>query len=99
VSIVPRLEVNDATAALAGAERGQGITIALSYMAARAIAEGRLTTVLERFTPPAVPVHLVYPQGRAMAAKVRAFLDFAAPRLKDALAAEAGVLAAVHRRP
>ncbi|MFZ1414822.1 MAG: LysR family transcriptional regulator [Defluviicoccus sp.] len=99
VSITPRLEVNDASAAISGAERGDGITIALSYIVARAIAEGRLTTVLERFAPPAVPVHLVYPQGRTVAAKVRAFLDFAAPRLKQALAAEADVLAAVHRRP
>lgn len=89
VALMPRLEVNDATAAIAGAERGGGITIALSYMVAQAIAAGRLSVVLDRWTPPAVPVQLVYPQGRAMAAKVRAFLDFAAPRLKARLAAEA----------
>lgn len=85
IGLAPRVEVNDAAAAIAGAECGRGITIALSYMVAGAIAEGRLVPVLGRFTPPAVPVHLVYPQTRSMAAKVRAFLDFAAPRLQAAL--------------
>jgi DNA-binding transcriptional LysR family regulator len=89
VTLAPRLEVNDATAAIGGALRGGGITIALSYMVAQAIADARLSVVLDRYTPPAVPVQLVYPQGRAMAAKVRAFLDFATPRLRAALAAEA----------
>lgn len=88
VALTPRLEVNDAMAAITGAERGHGITIALSYMVASAIAAGRLSPVLDRWTPPAVPVQLVYPQGRTMAAKVRSFLDFAAPRLKATLSAE-----------
>lgn len=85
VVLVPRLEVNDAAAGIAGAERGDGITIALSYMVAGAVAEGRLVPVLDRYSPPAVPVQLVYPRARTMAAKVRAFLDFAAPRLRTAL--------------
>ncbi|MGF1639826.1 MAG: LysR family transcriptional regulator [Rhodospirillales bacterium] len=89
VALAPRLEVNDAAAAIAGAERGDGITIALSYMVSTAIGEGRLTPVLEPFTPPAIPVHLVYPRGRTVAAKVRAFVDFAYPRLRAALTAEA----------
>jgi DNA-binding transcriptional LysR family regulator len=94
ISIVPRLDVNDAATAIAGAESGQGITVALSYMVARSIAEGRLTHVLHRYAPPPVPVQLVYPHTRAVAAKVRAFLDFAGPRLKAALAAETKVLGA-----
>lgn len=85
VVLSPRFEVNDAVAAIAGAERGDGITIALSYMVAGAIAQRRLIPVLDRFTPPAVPVQLVYPRARTMAAKVRTFLDFAAPRLQTAL--------------
>ena len=85
VVLSPRFEVNDAVAAIAGAERGDGITIALSYMVAGAIAQRRLIPVLDRFTPPAVPVQLVYPRARTMAAKVRAFLDFAAPRLQTTL--------------
>lgn len=91
VGIASRLVVNDALAAIMAAERGEGITGALSYMVAPQRATGELVVVLEEFTPPALPVHLVYPTSRLLAAKVRAFVDFAAPRLTRALAlADAG---------
>lgn len=85
VSFLPRLEINDAIAAIDAAVMGEGITIALSYMVADQIAAGRLVPVLEEFTPPAVPVNLVYPQNRLIAPKVRAFVDFATPRFRAAL--------------
>jgi DNA-binding transcriptional LysR family regulator len=85
VSVDPRLEINDASAAIAAAEAGEGISIALSYMVARAVASGRLVTLLDGFMPVAVPVQLVYPHARLVAPKLRAFLDFAAPRLSTAL--------------
>ena len=44
--------------------------------------EGRLRRLLRLFEPPPVPVSLVYPEGRRAAAKVRAFVDFAASRLR-----------------
>ena len=82
VSFMPRLEINDAVSSIAAAETGDGITIALSYMVAEKINEGRLVTVLDEFTPPAVPVSLVYPQSRLISPKVRTFVDFATPRLR-----------------
>jgi DNA-binding transcriptional LysR family regulator len=85
VSFMPRLEINDAVAALAAAEMGDGITIALSYMVADQIRAGRLVPVLDDFTPAAVPVSLVYPQSRLISPKVRAFVDFATPRLREVL--------------
>ena len=85
VALQPRLEINDAIAAISAAEAGEGITIGLSYMVAEKIAEGRLMPVLGRYSPPPVPVQLVYPQSRLVAPKVRAFVDFAGPRLKDVL--------------
>jgi DNA-binding transcriptional LysR family regulator len=85
VSVAPRLEINDASAAIAAAEAGEGISIALSYMVARAVASGRLVTLLDGFMPVAVPVQLVYPNARLVAPKLRAFLDFAVPRLSTAL--------------
>ena len=42
VSFVPRLEINDAAASIAAAEMGDGITVALSYMVADQIRDGRL---------------------------------------------------------
>lgn len=85
VPFAPRLEINDAVAAISAAEMGEGITIALSYMVAEKIRDGRLATVLDDVAPPPVPVHLVYPQNRLIAPKLRAFVDFAAPRLRETL--------------
>jgi DNA-binding transcriptional LysR family regulator len=86
VDVRPRLTVNDALAAITAAERGDGITAALSYMVAPQLAAGTLVTVIEEYSPPAVPVQIVYPQSRLVAPKVRAFVDFAAPRLARKLA-------------
>lgn len=85
VVINPTLEINDAAAAIGAAELGHGITIALSYMVSDRIREGKLTTILDDYAPPPRPVHLVYPQARLVAPKIRAFVDYAAPRLKLAL--------------
>jgi DNA-binding transcriptional LysR family regulator len=86
MSLQPRFEINDAAAAIGSAAAGDGITIALSYMVAEQVREGRLVPVLERYAPPAVPVQLVYPESRLVAAKVRSFVDFATPRLRSAIA-------------
>lgn len=85
ITLQPRFEINDATAAIEAAEAGDGITIALSYMVAKQVREGRLVSVLERYALPAVPVQLIYPQSRIVAPKVRAFVDFATPRLRVVL--------------
>lgn len=85
LTLQPRLEINDAVAAIGCAEAGEGITIALSYMVAQKIREGRLVTLLEKHTLPAVPVQIVYPESKLVNPKVRAFVDFAAPRLRSAL--------------
>lgn len=85
VMLQPRFEINDALAVIAAAEDGDGITVALSYMVARQIKEGRIVPVLLAISPPAIPVQLVYPESRLIAPKVRAFIDYAAPRLRVAL--------------
>lgn len=86
IALTPKLEVNDAVVALRAAERGHGITIALSYMVEDALASGSLVLVLESFGPPPIPVQLVIPASRVISAKVRSFLDFAAGRLAERLA-------------
>jgi DNA-binding transcriptional LysR family regulator len=86
IAVAPRLQVNDALAAIMAAERGEGITTALTYMVAPQLRAGTLVSVLDKLAPPPVPVQLVYPQSRLLAAKVRAFVDFAAPRLARLLA-------------
>ncbi|MXN65510.1 LysR family transcriptional regulator [Stappia sp. GBMRC 2046] len=83
--ISPCLDVNDAAAAIAEAERGGGLVMALSYMVEDAVRDGRLKLLLDRFMPDPVPVSLVYPPTRKLSGKVRAFVDFAAPRLSARL--------------
>jgi DNA-binding transcriptional LysR family regulator len=43
---------------------------------------GRLAIVLADAEPPPSPIHLVHPEARPPSAKVRAFMAFAAPRLR-----------------
>jgi DNA-binding transcriptional LysR family regulator len=82
VPVRSRLFVNTAEAAIDAAIAGVGITRALSYQVANAIETGSLRVVLEAFEPPPWPVNLVYAGSRLLPLKLRAFLDFATPRLK-----------------
>lgn len=86
VTLAPRLEVNDAASAIAAALAGEGITMVLSYMVSELIKTKQLVPVLVDYLPQEVPVHLVFPQNRLVAPKLRAFLDFSAQRLKTELA-------------
>jgi DNA-binding transcriptional LysR family regulator len=81
----PRLVVSNAEAACDAACAGIGITIALAHHFQTALKCGSLITLLDEFQPPALPVNLVYAADRFLPIKVRAFLDFAAPRLKRIL--------------
>jgi DNA-binding transcriptional LysR family regulator len=77
-----RLVVNTAEAAIDAAIAGLGITRVLSYQIARAAQAGALTVVLQEFEPAPLPVSLIYTGQRPLPLKLRAFLDFAAARLK-----------------
>jgi DNA-binding transcriptional LysR family regulator len=80
-----RLTVNTAEAALEAAMAGAGLTRVMSYQAAPALRDGRLAMVLRDYEPELSPISLVYPSGRLVPLKLRAFLDFAVPRLKERL--------------
>jgi len=82
VAIHSRLVVNTAEAAIDAAVAGVGITRVLSYQVADAIRAGTLVLALREFEPTPAPVSLVYAGQGRLPLKLRAFLDFAAPRLK-----------------
>jgi DNA-binding transcriptional LysR family regulator len=94
IALAPRLVVNSIRAAVASAVEGRGVTRMFSYHVAREVAAGTLEVLLADAEYPALPVHLVSPQGRLSVPKVRAFVDFAVPRLRPAFAALAGKTAA-----
>jgi DNA-binding transcriptional LysR family regulator len=81
-----RLIVNTAEAAIDAATAGLGVTRVLSYQVANAIRADTLAIALAEFEPAPWPVSLVYTGQRLVPLKVRAFLDFAAPRLRERLA-------------
>lgn len=85
VRVSPVLSVNVADTAIRSAMSGVGVTCALSYQVAEHVERGALVRLLPAFEPPPVPVHILYPAALAQMAKVRAFVELAAPRLRAAL--------------
>lgn len=86
VAFTPRLVVNSVRAIVASAVEGYGVTRALYYHVADEIARDELRVVLADAEPGLIPVSLVSPQGRLAVPKVRAFVDFALPRLRAVFA-------------
>jgi DNA-binding transcriptional LysR family regulator len=85
VPIHSRLVVNTAEAAIDAAIAGVGLTRVLSYQIVSARRAGALALALEAFEPAPRPVSLVHVGQGRLPLKLRAFLDFAIPRLKDRL--------------
>ena len=81
VPIRVRLSCTTPDSAVDAACAGLGLVQATSYQVADAVREGILVPVLVDFEQPATPVSLVYPSKRLTPLKLRAFLDFALPRL------------------
>ncbi|MGJ5175635.1 LysR family transcriptional regulator [Bradyrhizobium oligotrophicum] len=86
VPIKPRFSVNTADAVVEAAAAGLGVARLMSYQVARAIADGRLVTILHQRDDRPTPVNLVHQPQPVQPLKRRAFLDFVAPRLSLALA-------------
>jgi DNA-binding transcriptional LysR family regulator len=85
VPVRSRLIVSNLESACDAARAGIGITVAFSYHVAETIKSGELTPLLQDFEPPPQPVSFVYSPNRFMPVKLRAFLDFALPRLRPRL--------------
>ncbi|RYE92893.1 MAG: LysR family transcriptional regulator [Myxococcales bacterium] len=85
VRVTPVLSVNTVDAAIRSAVNGVGVTCALSYQVAGHLASGALVRLLTAHEPPPLPVHLVCPATAARTARVRRFVEAAAPRLRAAL--------------
>ena len=56
-----------------------------SYQAAEQVAKGELKTILNEYEIAPLPVSFIYPQGRLLPQKVRCFIDFALPLLRERL--------------
>ncbi|SPB13833.1 LysR family transcriptional regulator [Caballeronia novacaledonica] len=82
VQFTPRFIVNTVRAAVASAVDGHGLTRLFSYHVAKEVKDKTLQIVLPDSEHAPLPVHLLTPHGRLSVPKVRAFVDFATPRLR-----------------
>lgn len=85
-----RMSVSTAASNLAAARGGIGIARLFDYQLTDEFASGALMPLLTDFADPPRPIHLVYPRQGLLPVKVRAFIDWTAPRLRDACARFAG---------
>jgi DNA-binding transcriptional LysR family regulator len=98
VPIHSRLVVTTAEAAIDAAISGVGVTCVLSYQVESAVRAQQLEVILRPFEPAPLPVSFVYSGQGRLPLKVRALLDFAAPRLRARLQGADAVLATPARR-
>ncbi|MDM7930259.1 MAG: LysR substrate-binding domain-containing protein [Blastomonas fulva] len=79
-----RITVNSAAGNLAAALGGVGIARLFDYQVRGHLRSGALVRVLPDGDSEPRPVHLVYPRQGLLPLKVRAFIDWATPRLREA---------------
>ena len=82
----PRLAVNTTGAAIKSALADLGIIRVLSYQVEDELRSGQLQMLLPDFAPEPLPVSLVYPDAELLPLKVRCFLDWTVPRLRERMA-------------
>ena len=87
-----RLSTTSADSAISAAHAGLGLVQTTSYQAEPGLRDGRLALVLRSFECAPTPVSLIYARQRLLPLKVRAFIDFAVPRLADRLRSIAATL-------
>lgn len=86
IADVPRLLVSSPDAAVDAAIDGIGVTFILEHDVHEAVMAGKLKYILQEFELEPLPVHVVYLSRVAMPAKLRRFIDYAVPQLRELLA-------------
>ena len=79
-----RLSVNTVEAAIDAAVAGLGLARVLSYQIVGHVRRGALAIALEAFEPYSRPVQLIFNPQPRLPLKLRAFVDFVGPRLREA---------------
>ncbi len=85
VPLRSRLSVNTIDAAIDAGLAGAGIIQAMSYQVVEYVRSNRMTIVLDGFRTAPRPVHLVYDRRSRLPLKLRAFVDFVVPHLRERL--------------
>jgi DNA-binding transcriptional LysR family regulator len=83
LKIDARLTVNSNDAAISAAQAGFGIARLLSYQVRTEVEAGSLQVLLPHHEPSGYPVHILHRESRHASARVRAFIDLLAQRLRS----------------
>ncbi|HMI90432.1 MAG TPA: LysR family transcriptional regulator [Polyangiales bacterium] len=76
VTVGGNLRINHVAPLVDACAAGIGFGVFMSYQVADQLARNTLRIVLDRFEPPAQPIHVVYPQARLLPARARLFIDW-----------------------
>ncbi len=79
-----RVAVNSAAGNLAAVLSGVGVARLFDYQVSEHIRSGALVRLFPQADAELRPIHIVYPRQGLLPLKVRAFIDWAAPRLREA---------------
>ena len=90
ITLPPVLSVTTPESAADAARLGVGVARLLHYQALDGLRHGELRLLLENVEPDPAPVHLLYTARDLAPLKLRKFIDFAAPALRQALLRIAG---------
>jgi DNA-binding transcriptional LysR family regulator len=86
IAAVPRLLVSSPDAAVDAAIDGIGATLVLEHDVDAAVKAKKLKFILQEFEIEPIPVHVVHLSQNGMPLKLRRFIDFAVPKLRQMLA-------------
>jgi DNA-binding transcriptional LysR family regulator len=84
LSISPRLVVSDFDILYAAATAGLGIALLPAYRCIEDLRARRLERVLDPWSAPSTPFHIVYPTARHLSAKVKSFVEHLQHRMTPA---------------
>ncbi|MEX3934015.1 LysR family transcriptional regulator [Paraburkholderia phymatum] len=76
ISVTGRLWMNSLDALVSASIEGAGIVRAPGWQVAAHIEAGRLRPVLEKYAPPATPVHVLFERTKLSSPKIRTFVDY-----------------------
>ena len=76
INVRSMVAVNESTAHLSSLVGGLGVGQTFRYVAQPHINKGSLVSILEEWSQPPLPVHVIYPPNRHLNTKIRVFVDW-----------------------
>ena len=75
------MNLGDGDVLVQTAAQGFGVVRLPDFIVIDVMARGELIPVLEGWEPPAIPVHIVFPETRHLPARVRVLMDYLADQI------------------